>query len=117
MPLRGWVRSLERRSKRGLESFALLDGSRFYYDPARAYKDMFGYSYDALLGDPWPAPPEILRRLTEAADIRGDLAQLEPEHPEVSLVSVGELFDVDALVERRELVPRMQEPVEDLSEP
>ena len=55
--------------------------------------------------------------MTEAADIRGDLAQLEPEHPEVSLVSVGELFDVDALVERRELVPRMQEPVEDLSEP
>jgi hypothetical protein len=116
VPLRSWVRSLERRSKRGLESFELLDGSRFYYDPARAYKDLFVYSYDALLGNPWPRPPEILRRLTEAADIRAALKQLEPANAEVVLVSVGELFDMDALLGRRELIPLEQKPAEDLSE-
>jgi hypothetical protein len=116
VPLRSWVRSLERRSKRGLESFELLDGSRFYYDPARAYKDLFVYSYDAILGNPWPQPPEILRRLTEAADIQRALKQLEPERPEASLVCVSELFDMDALLKRRELIPLEQKPVEDLSE-
>jgi hypothetical protein len=117
MPLRGWVRSLERRSKRGLETFALVDGSVYSYDPVKVHKDLFVYAYDAMLGEPWPAPPEIYRRLTEAADIRAALAKLEPENPEVSIARFEELFDVDALVERRELIPLTHEPAEDLSEP
>lgn len=116
MSLRSWVRSLERRSKRGLESFVLLDGSRFYYDPLQSYKDIYVYGYDALLGNPWPRPPEVLRRLAEAADIRAALKQLEPANAEVALVSVGELFDMDALLKRRELVLIPQEPAEDLSD-
>ena len=33
MPLRGWIKRLERASREDLASFELLDGSRYYFDP------------------------------------------------------------------------------------
>jgi hypothetical protein len=118
MGLRGWIKRLERGASEDLASFELLDGSTYYYDRLETYKELFLYAYDVQLGeaDKWPEPPEIFRKLCEAKDPAVVLEQLRPEDPGRAFVNPAELFDTDALVYERRLVPLAVEPVEDLSE-
>jgi hypothetical protein len=77
MGLRSWLRKLERVSREELASFELLDGSLYFYDPATP--ELFMHWYDCIgAGNPdsWPAPPEVVRKLTEAKDPRAALAEV-----------------------------------------
>jgi hypothetical protein len=61
---------------------------------------------------------EIYRKITEAKNPAGALAQLEeqltPGNPEMRFVQPSELFDTRALVNERRLVPIHHAPPEDL---
>jgi hypothetical protein len=117
--MRSWIRRLERAASEDLESFELLDGSTYYYDRLETYKELFLHACDVLLGDAdkWPEPPEVFRKICEARDPAEVLERLKPEDPERAFVDVTEIYDTDALVCERRLVPLTHEPVEDLSEP
>jgi hypothetical protein len=118
MVRRSQIRRLERRSKGHLASFRLRDGSRFYYDPIQAYMDFIVFDWHLVRGEE-PEIPAVWRALTEAADIPAALEQVRPERPDLSPITFEGTFDVDALVERRELVvrPEALEMPPDLSEP
>lgn len=118
MGLKGWLKKLERAARDELVSFELRDGSRYYYDPATP--DLFMHWYDcACAGNPpgWPEPPEIVRKLREAKDVR---AALE------AVVGTSEFFPYDrqTLLNERRLEPISliagrdvhDQEVEDLSE-
>jgi hypothetical protein len=115
MGLRSWVKRLERGAHEDMESFELLGGGRYYYDRDEAYAAFIVYSYHLGCGEE-PEVPEVYRRLEKAADIPAALAQLQPERPDLAPYTLEGLFDIDWLLERRELVPRVQELPEDLSE-
>jgi hypothetical protein len=117
-PMRSWIRRLERAASEGLESFILEDGSRYYYDPIETYKEMFLHACDVQLGDAekWPEPPEIYRRMCGAKDPGAVLERFKPEDPQRAFVDVTEIYDTDALVRERRLVPLSHRPPEDLSE-
>jgi hypothetical protein len=120
MSLRGWIMRLERRAREDLESFELLDGSIYYYDPTSG--DCFLHSMDCLGAqgecEPFPEPPETLKAIARARDRRAALNQLYP-NGSFSIFP----YEPEALVESGELVPRsmvvgreLGEPLPDLSE-
>src|SRR5918995_649127 len=119
MGLRGWLKRLERGASEDLASFELLDGSTYHYDPLETYRQLFLHAYDVQLGDAseakWPEPPEIYRMLCKARDPAAVLERLRPENSQGAFVNPAELYDTDALVRERRLVPLAVEPVEDLS--
>jgi hypothetical protein len=104
-----------------LESFELLDGTTHYFDPASA--ELFLHSM-ACLGaqgegkTTFPEPPETVKAIARARDRRAALDRLYPNG------SFGVFpYDVEALVDSGELVPRsmvvgreLGEVLEDLSE-
>ncbi len=114
------MKRLEQALRGTLESFALEDGTRHYYDPTSG--ERYLHSMDCLRaedgGKPFPEPPDTIKALTRARDRGAALQQV-----------AGGTFDVfpydkQALVERGELVPRFMvagrepgESLEDLSEP
>jgi hypothetical protein len=116
--VRSWIKRLERSAREGLESFELLDGTRYYYDRLETHKELFLYAYDVQLGDAgkWPEPPEVYRQICEASDPAAVLGQLAPEDPARAFVNVTEIFDTDILVRERRLVVLPVDPPEDLSE-
>jgi len=119
MGLRGKLRRLERNANEDLASFVLEDGSRYYYNPTSA--ECFLHACACVRAgsesEPFPEPPETIKALTSA---RNRVAAME--------ATCGGGFglfpyEIDALVERRELVPHslvagreLGEPQEDLSE-
>ena len=115
------IKRLERGLRGTLESFVLEDGSRFHYDPTSA--ERFLHSMDCLRAQgegktTFPEPPETVKAITRARDREAALNQLYP----VGSFSVFP-YDVGALLERGELVPRsmvagreLGEVLEDLSE-
>ena len=119
MGLRGWIKRIERGSRKDLAGFVLEDGGRYYYDPQSG--DCFLHSMACLdaQGDcePFPEPPETIKAMTRARDRRAALDQLYPNG------SFGIFpYEPEALVERGKLVPRslvagreLGEPLEDLS--
>jgi hypothetical protein len=118
MALRNWLRRLERDARGDLESFELLDGSTYFYDPLETYMELFMHAYDVQLGeaDKWPEPPEVYRRMCEARDPAAVLERFKPEDPQRAFVNLAELYDTDVLVNERRLVTLYHPPVEDLSE-
>ena len=116
--MRSWIRGLERDARGHLESFVLEDGSTYYYDRLETYKELFLYTYEVQLGrgDKWPEPPEVYRKMCEARDPAAVLERFRPENPQSAFVDPTVLFDTDALVNERRLVPISYEPPEDLSE-
>jgi hypothetical protein len=117
--MRSWIRRLERDARGHLESFELLDGSTYYYyDRMETYKVLFLHAYDVQLGDAdkWAEPPEVYRRMCEAKDPAAVLERFKPENPQSAFVDPAALFDTEALVNERRLVPISYEPPEDLSE-
>jgi hypothetical protein len=120
MPLRGWIKRMERAARGDLESFLLEDGSRYYYKPQSG--ECFLHAMECLrfqhLGsEAFPEPPETLKSIARARDRSAALEQ-------VCGGTFGMFpYEVEALVERGEFVPRsmvagreLGEPVEDLSE-
>ena len=117
MPLRSWVRRLERRSKKGLASYPLVDGSRFYYDPVEAYSDFVVYCYRLSCGEEAEVP-EAYRMLEKAADPLAAVDTLRVARPDLAPHTIDDVFDIEHLAAHRELVARDEalEPAEDLSE-
>jgi hypothetical protein len=117
-PMRSWIRRLERDARGHLESFELLDGSTYHYDRLETYKELFLHACDVQLGDAdkWTEPPEIYRRMCGAKDPAAVLERFKPEDPQRAFVDVTEIYDTDALVRERRLVPLSHRPPEDLSE-
>ena len=119
--MRSWIRRLERAASEDLESFELLDGSTYYYHRLETYEELFMHAYDVQLGeaDKWPEPPEVYRKMCEARDPAAVLERFRPEDPGRAFVNLAELYDTDALVRERRLVPltHASEATEDLSEP
>jgi hypothetical protein len=115
---RGWLLRLERDANEDLESFELEDGSTYYYDHLETAKELFLYAYDVQLGatDKWAEPPEIFRKMCEARDPKAVLRRFEPETPQ-AFFDPTSVFDTEALVYERRLIPISYEPPEDLSEP
>ena len=116
--LRSLLRNLKRDARGELESFELLDGSRYYYDRLETHKELFMHAYDVQLGDAdkWPEPPEVYRKICEAKDPAAVLERFRPEDPQCAFVNLAELYDTNVLVNERRLVPLTHAPVEDLSE-
>jgi hypothetical protein len=113
------LKRIIRGQREGLESFVLLDGSTYYYDREQTAREMFVYSLDVELGraDDWEEPPEIFRKMCDARDLARVLKRFMPKNPQNAFVDPAMLFDLDALVEERQLVPIEYEAPEDLSEP
>jgi hypothetical protein len=121
MTLRNWIKRLERSAREDLENFVLEDGSRFYYDPTSA--ECFLHSMDCLRAQgegetTFPEPPETVKAIARARDKGAALNQLYPD----ASFSVFP-YEVEALLECGELVPRsmvvgreLGEVLEDLSE-
>jgi hypothetical protein len=119
MALRNKLKQLERRAREDLASFVLEDGSRYYFDPTSG--ECFLHSMDCLRAqgecEPFPEPPETLRAIARARDRGAALNQLYPSG------TFGIFpYEVEALIERGELVPRslvagreLGEPLPDLS--
>jgi hypothetical protein len=120
MGLRARARRLQLAMRGNMDYIELVDGSRHWFDPEDASKELFLYFTDSLGAvyheTPRPEPPEILKAVARAKDRRRAL----------ELVMQGSSFlsvDVEALVERGELVPRPlvagrseDGPISDLSE-
>jgi hypothetical protein len=127
--IRGWVRRLERARRDGLESFTLLDGSRYWFDASSPDLFMFWVACARTSADRWPEPPEVLQKLTEARDVEEAVEKVRGEGSYNFIP-----YDLDALISERRLEPRplasrydpetgehvpqdpYDDPVEDLSE-
>jgi hypothetical protein len=100
--IRGWVKRLERASREDFASFELLDGSRYYFDPASA--ELFLHWYECIRSGSahhWPQAPEVLRKLTEAKDVERATELVRGEGSWDFLV-----YDIEVLVAERTLEPR-----------
>ena len=122
MPLRNWIKRIEKAARGNLESFELLDRSRYYFDPLSG--ELFLHWCDCIrAGNPpdWPEPPEVVRKLCEAKDVRRALDEVVEGGGAFSTF----VYDTEVLINERRLEPRSlvagREPhdqdVEDLSEP
>ena len=111
---RSTIRRLQQALRGNLESFELLDGTRFYYNPQEVHKQLFLAAYDLALGKE-PEPPAIYQKICEAKDPAAVLERLKPESPE-AFVNVAEMYDRHVLVNERHLVPNVGQEPEDLSE-
>jgi hypothetical protein len=121
MTLRNWIKRLERAASEDLESFELLDGTRYFYNPTSAECFLHSMACMRVQGEgktTFPEPPETVKAITRARDREAALHQLYPPG------SFGVFpYDVEDLLERGELVPRslvagreLGEVLEDLSE-
>jgi len=116
--VRGWIKRLEHTARGNLESFELLDGSRYYYDPLEAAKELFLFGIDYFKADsaserPEP-PPEIYVRACEARDPAAVLERFVPSDKPGWFIELP--YDREVLISERRLEPVPTEPVEDLSE-
>ncbi len=111
--LRDALARLRREMRGELESFALADGSRYFYNPMEAHAAVFLHGVKCVTTDSpedWPPPPEVYQKLTEARDPATVLERL------TSAEAVEFPYDREALVSERRLVPVEYEPTPDLSE-
>jgi hypothetical protein len=98
--LRGRIKKAEREARGDLDSFLLLDGIL--------------HAYHLGLGRV-EEPPELYRMLTRAQDPVEVLERLKPGSAQ-AFVDPSSLYDYDALVHERRLVPIVAPEPEDLSE-
>lgn len=99
--MRSWIKRLERASREDLESFELLDGSRYYLDPLSW--EIFAHWSECIgkSAHTWPEPPEILRKVCEAKDVE---QAIELVHGGGSFSFL--VYDPDILITERRLEPR-----------
>ncbi len=105
MGLRDKFRRLEKTMRGTLASFELVDGSRYFYEPEKAWSELFLHHSDCMRADhrsePRPEPPEILTAVAKARDRRSAVERLYAQDP-APLTA----YDLEALVERGEFDPR-----------
>jgi hypothetical protein len=99
--IRGWLKRLERTSREDLASFELLDGSRYYFDPASPNLYLFWLACIKTSADRWPEPPQVMRKLTQAKDVE---QAIELVRGEGSWDFIP--YDIEVLITERRLVPR-----------
>ena len=100
--IRGWVKRLEHAAREDLASFELLDGSRYYFDPASP--ELFMHWYEcgkAGSAHHWPEPPEVMRKVAEAKDVERAIELVRAEGSWVFFV-----YDIEVLISERTLEPR-----------
>jgi hypothetical protein len=100
--IRGWVKRLEHAARKDLASFELLDGSRYYFDPASP--ELFMHWYEcgkAGSAHHWPEPPEVMRKLAQAKDVERAIELVRGEGSWDFLV-----YDIEVLISERTLEPR-----------
>ena len=114
MGLRDKLRRLRKAVEGELESFELLEGSRFLYDPVETARELFLHGYDCHLGRTSSETPEIYRRVSEAKDPAAVLERLVPSDKAAWFIALP--YERNALINERRLVLIEHEPVEDLSE-
>jgi hypothetical protein len=123
--LRAWLKRLERGARGEMGSFELLDGSRYYFDPLSG--ELFLHWCDCIrAGNPpdWPEPPEVVRKLCEARDVRRALEELTDPGVVGTSGFTCLVYDAETLINERRLEPRSlvagrdayDQAVEDLSE-
>jgi hypothetical protein len=100
MGLRDQLKRLKREMHEDMGSFELLDGSRYYFDPASF--EIFLHYWECLKSSAhhWPEPPEVVRQLTEAKDVEQAIS---------SVLGGGAnflVYDPEILIGERRLVPR-----------
>jgi hypothetical protein len=101
MGLKSWMRRIERAAQGEVESFELLDGSRYYYDPTSW--DLFMHWIEcgrAGNARNWPEPPEVVRKLTEAKDVARAIEKVRGEGWNALV------YDEETLITKRTLKPR-----------
>jgi len=113
---RSTIRRLQQALRGSLESFELLDGSRYWYDPQEVHKALFLAAYGLQLGRVKGEAPEFYQKLTQAKNPERVLEHLEPDNPASAFLNPTALFDRDILINERRLVPNVGEKPEDLSE-
>jgi len=100
------LRRLEKALRGKLGYFELREGSHYWFDPSNTYKELFLHASNSLRadykGEPRPDPPEILTALARAKDRKAALEGLYP----TGGARLFSAYDLEALVERGELVPR-----------
>jgi hypothetical protein len=99
--IRGWLKRLERTSREDLASFELLDGSRYYFDPASPNLYLFWLACIKTSADRWPEPPQVMRKLTQAKDVERAIELVRGEGSWDFLV-----YDIEVLISERTLEPR-----------
>jgi hypothetical protein len=101
--LKGRLKNLRRRTAPVLDSFEFEDGGRFYYNPTDAtlFVHAGACARAEYRGDPLPEAPPLLRAIAAAKDRRRALEEAGSDF------ALG-FYDVEALVDRGELVPRAQ---------
>jgi hypothetical protein len=70
MPVRSWIKRLEKRANEGSSGFVTKDGRVIRYDPNKAGADIFVYMITLLTKDAEenpPPEPEVVRRIREEA--------------------------------------------------
>jgi hypothetical protein len=100
--MRRWIKRLEHAARGDLASFELLDGSRYYFDPASP--ELFMHWYEcgkAGSAHNWPEPPEVMRKLTDAKDVERAVELVRGEGSWDFLV-----YDIEVLISERTLEPR-----------
>jgi hypothetical protein len=100
--MRRWIKRLEHAARGALASFELLDGSRYYFDPASP--ELFMHWYEcgkAGSAHNWPEPPEVMRKLAQAKDVERAIELVRGEGSWDFLV-----YDIEVLISERTLEPR-----------
>ncbi len=83
----------------------LADGSRHFYEPGEVWSEVFKHGSDSMSadykGESRPEPPPILQAVARAKDRRAAVERLYApgSHPFMA-------YDMEALIERGELIPR-----------
>jgi hypothetical protein len=116
MATRDRLRRLQKAMHGNIDSFELADGSRYWFDPAGACKELFGYWSASLRAvhreEPRPNPPEILKAVAGAADRERAFRQAYSQAPTLWCP-----LDTETLILRGELVPHSLMPGRDAEEP
>jgi hypothetical protein len=102
MGLKDKMRRLEAAARGQVESFELADGSRFYYEPQSS--ELFLHTCECLRAHDKPErpePPELVKAIARARDRRAAYEQVTDGAGTFSAFP----YDVEALVERGEIVP------------
>jgi len=99
------LRRLERVMRGQLAYIELVDGSRYFYEPEKVWTELFLHGSKCLEADhrsaQRPEPPEILQAVERAKDRRSAVERILAQDP-APLTA----YDLEALVERGEFVPR-----------
>jgi len=113
---RRFIRRPEDATRGDVDSFELLDGSRYSYDAMETYKVLYLCALNMQLGEAPDEHPEFYVKLCQVRDPEQVLERLQPHNPASAFVDLSQMYDRDILVGERRLVPLVAEEPEELFE-